>query len=79
MPPWPSSSTQPGFMSPATPNDLRILVGGSPATIEFAGLVGNGLYQFNIIVPNLPDGEHSLAGEIGGVRTQTLRLVVRRP
>ena len=61
----------------ATPNDLRILIGGIPATIEFAGMVSNGLYQFNIVVPNVPDGDQTLVAEIGGQRSQsTLRLSV---
>ena len=63
----------------ATPNDLKITVGGQAATIEFAGLVSNGEYQFNIIVPNLPDGEQDLIATIGGIQTQTLRLAVQGP
>jgi uncharacterized protein (TIGR03437 family) len=64
----------------ATPNDLRILVGNVPAMIEFAGLVGSGLYQFNIVVPDVPDGDQTLVAEIGGLRSQsTLRLAVGLP
>lgn len=59
-------------------NDLSILAGGQRATIEFAGLVGNGLYQFNIVVPNVPDGDQTLVAQIGGQRSQsTLRLTVQ--
>ncbi len=46
---------------------VTIGVGGAQATVEFAGLVGAGLYQFNIIVPNLPDGDHAVVAQIGGV------------
>ena len=63
----------------ATPNDLRITVGGQTAIVEFAGLVSNGEYQFNIIVPNVPDGEQNLIATIGGLQTQTLRLAVQSP
>jgi len=63
----------------ATPNDLRVTVGGKNAKIEFAGLVVNGEDQINIVVPNLPDGEHDLIATIGGMHTQTLRLAVEAP
>lgn len=64
----------------SSPGDLRILIANVAATVEFAGLVSNGLYQFNIIVPDVPDGDQTIVAEIGGLRTQsTLRLAVRRP
>jgi uncharacterized protein (TIGR03437 family) len=59
-------------------NGLSVLVGGQLATVEFAGLVGNGLYQINIVVPNVPDGDQTLLAQIGGQRSQsTLRLTVQ--
>ena len=61
----------------STPNDLSITVGGQTTTVEFAGLVVNGEYQFNIIVPNLPDREHNLIATLGGLPTQTLKLAVK--
>ena len=61
----------------ATPNDLRITVGGQAATVAFAGLVVNGEYQFNVVVPNLPSGEHDVIAAIGGAHTQTLKLMVQ--
>lgn len=69
----------PGAAPLITPNTLRILVNNVAATIEFAGMVSNGLYQFNIMVPEVPDGDQTLIAEIGGVRSQsTLRLTVQR-
>jgi uncharacterized protein (TIGR03437 family) len=57
---------------------LSILVGGQRATIEWAGLVSNGLYQFNIVVPNVSDGDQTLVAQIGGRSSQsTLRLTVQ--
>src|ERR1035438_7873077 len=32
--------------------------GGVPATVQFAGLVAPGEYQFNILVPNVPAGDN---------------------
>ena len=42
--------------------ELMVTVGGMPATVVFAGLAPNlaGLYQFNITLPALPDGEHEV-------------------
>ena len=62
----------------ATPNDLSITVGGQKATVEYAGLTGNGLYQFNIVVPNVSDGDQALVASIGGRQSQsTLKLTVQ--
>jgi uncharacterized protein (TIGR03437 family) len=61
----------------ASLGDLRILVGNLPATVEFAGLVGNGLCQFNIVVPPVPDGDQTVTIEIAGQRSQAaVRLAV---
>ena len=52
----------------ATP--VRITIGGVEATVEFAGIVGAGLYQFNVIVPDgLPAGDAEVIAEVGGVST----------
>jgi uncharacterized protein (TIGR03437 family) len=47
-----------------------ILIGGVAATVTFAGLSGAGLYQLNLTIPELPDGDHEVVVEIAGVRTQ---------
>ena len=49
---------------------VAIRVGGVPAAVAFAGLVSSGLYQFNITVPEVPDGDHAVVAEIAGFRTQ---------
>ena len=53
------------------PNQLTIRIGGVTATVEFAGLTGSGLYQFNVVVPNVPPGDQALTAQIGGVNTQS--------
>lgn len=72
-----------GDTSPLVPTDrvfqgasslaanVTIRIGGVAATVEFAGLVGVGLYQFNIVVPNLAAGDHAVVAEIGGVSSGT--------
>jgi uncharacterized protein (TIGR03437 family) len=46
---------------------LRIRIGGVEATVAFAGLTGAGLYQFNLVVPEVADGDHKIEGEVAGV------------
>jgi uncharacterized protein (TIGR03437 family) len=56
-----------------------IRIGSTYPDLRFAGLTGAGLYQFNIVVPDVPDGDHDVLGTIGGARTQPLaRLRVQR-
>ena len=50
---------------------VRITIGSAVARVEFAGAVSPGLYQFNIIAPDLPAGDYPIVGEINGSRTQT--------
>jgi uncharacterized protein (TIGR03437 family) len=39
--------------------------------VQYAGLVQSGLYQFNVTVPNLPNGDAKVVAAIGGVPTQS--------
>jgi uncharacterized protein (TIGR03437 family) len=57
----------------------RVRVGPVDAQMEFAGLSSTGLYQLNIIVPVLPDGDHDVVAYVAGARSQPLaRLRVQR-
>ena len=61
-------------------NKPRITIGGRDATFVGNGnLVGPGLYQFNITVPDLADGDHAIVAEAGGARSSTtVFLSIRR-
>ncbi len=72
-----------GFGQPATPitNQLTgagalpvnptITIGGTPATVTFAGLVAPGEYQFNVVIPpNAPNGDLPLVATYQGNTTQ---------
>ena len=48
---------------------LVVTIGGVKAVVEFAGLVSNGLYQFNVVIPSVADGDQTLAATLGGVST----------
>ena len=68
-----------GPTTPATPSDVifmgaptlvnrpRITIGGREATFVGNGnLVAPGLYQFNVTIPDLADGDHAIVAEAGG-------------
>jgi uncharacterized protein (TIGR03437 family) len=48
-------------------NPVQITIGGVAANVTYAGLVGPGLYQFNVTVPNLAAGDAAVIATIGGV------------
>jgi uncharacterized protein (TIGR03437 family) len=49
---------------------VRVEVDRQPAVVEFASLVGAGLYQFNIVVPTLPPGDYSVTVSTSTEATQ---------
>ena len=51
-------------------NQVTVRIGGVLATTQFAGIVGPGEYQFNIVVPNVPDGDNLVSVSIGGSSSQ---------
>jgi uncharacterized protein (TIGR03437 family) len=62
------------LVTTATPlaNDVQVTIGGQVAFVAYTGLVGSGLYQFNVTVPNnLPNGDAAVVATVGGVSTQT--------
>jgi uncharacterized protein (TIGR03437 family) len=62
----------------ANPADLRIRIAGVDATIAFAGLVTPGLYQFNVVVPQVPDGDQPIVAELRGLLSSSnLMLAVQ--
>lgn len=63
----------------AIPGQLTIQIGGVAATIKFAGLVGQGLYQFNVLVPDVPNGDQAVVANIAGTSSQpNVFLTVQR-
>lgn len=48
-----------------------VTVGGAPATVTYSGLVGTGLYQLNIVVPNLTSGSYPVVATVNGVASQS--------
>lgn len=52
-----------------TSNSVRVQIHNLLVPVAFAGLVSPGLYQFNVTVPDLPNGDYPVTAEIAGVRT----------
>ncbi len=52
-----------------TVNTVTVTIGGIPAHVAFAGLVGAGLYQLNVTVPNTGSGDQALQATVNGTRT----------
>ena len=69
----PGSVVQSGTLA----SSPAIQIGGITATtIQFAGLIGPGLYQFNVVVPQgVPDGDNSLTALYNGVTAQSGLLI----
>ena len=77
-PPAPSDTIFSG--APQVVNPPRITIGGREATfIGNGNLVLPGLYQFNVTIPDLADGDHAIVAEAGGARSSaTVFISVRR-
>jgi uncharacterized protein (TIGR03437 family) len=53
-----------------------IKIGGIAATVQYAGLVFPGEFQFNVVVPpTAPDGDNSLTATYNGLTTQVGTLI----
>jgi uncharacterized protein (TIGR03437 family) len=66
------AESQSGSLSPLP----VIKIGGVAATVQFAGLVFPGQYQFNVAIPaNLADGDQSIIATYNGQTTQSGTLI----
>lgn len=50
---------------------VTVLIGDTPATVQYAGLVAVGEFQLNIVVPSLPAGEYPITVQIAGKSSQS--------
>jgi uncharacterized protein (TIGR03437 family) len=56
------SRTQSGTLSP----EPVVKIGGIPAMVAFAGLAAPGQFQFNVVVPAIPDGDQPITAIYNG-------------
>jgi len=61
-------------------NDLQVQFGGNPATVQYDGLSGDIVYQINVVVPAIADGDAiPLTFSLGGTpAAQTLYIAVHQ-
>ena len=76
-----------GPTTPATPPDSIVSTpsplptlpvirfGDVQAQVQFAGQIGSGLYQLNVKVPNVPNGDVPLVAQIGSVSSPSTVLI----
>jgi uncharacterized protein (TIGR03437 family) len=55
----------------ADPTQLHMTIGGAAATVQFAGMVAAGEYQFNVVIPPVGDGDQAIVATIAGFATQS--------
>jgi uncharacterized protein (TIGR03437 family) len=66
------SILQSGTLSPLP----VVKIGGITATVQFAGLVSPGEFQFNVVVPGgTPDGDQPVVASYNGLTTQSSTLI----
>jgi uncharacterized protein (TIGR03437 family) len=58
-----------------TTNPVTVTIGGLPAQVQWAGLVGPGLYQINVTVPATSAGDQAVLATVAGVSTQSGALL----
>jgi uncharacterized protein (TIGR03437 family) len=54
-----------------------VLIGGAVAQVVYAGLVGPGLYQFNVLVPQVDSGNVTVTAQIGGVTSPATMIAIQ--
>ena len=75
QPPISATALVPVPLSLARAEDLRIRIGGLDATVNYAGLISPGVYQFNVVVPPVGEGDQAVVAELRGLLTQSNLLV----
>jgi uncharacterized protein (TIGR03437 family) len=59
----------------ANPEEFALRIGGVDAVIAYAGLISPGLYQFNVVVPQVAAGDQPVVAELRGLLSQSPLLL----
>ena len=70
QPPISAIAMVPSPLPLAGAQDLRVRIAGLDCVVAFAGLISPGLYQFNVVVPQVADGDQSVVAELRGLQTR---------
>jgi len=79
QPAIPATAPVPAPLPVAHPEDLRVRIGGVDARIDYAGLISPGVYQFNVVVPQVAAGNQPVVAELRGLLTQSGLLLTIQP
>jgi len=61
----------------ATTNPVTVTIGGIAAQVQWAGLIGPGLYQINVTVPSgLTSGDNTVTASVAGSTTQSAKIKI---
>jgi uncharacterized protein (TIGR03437 family) len=74
-----ATALAPGPQPLAHPADLRVRIGLLDAAVAWAGLISPGLYQFNVVVPQVAAGDQAVTMELRGLTTQTGVVIPIKP
>jgi uncharacterized protein (TIGR03437 family) len=75
-------ATQPGTLAAQNSTltmPYQLTIGGTQANVTFAGIVQGtvGLYQFNVVIPNVPAGDQPIILTVNGVpNAQNLMITI---
>ena len=58
-------------------NTPTVLIGGSPAQVIYAGLTATGLYQLNVVIPQVDSGAAPLTAQVGAVTTPVTTITIQ--
>jgi uncharacterized protein (TIGR03437 family) len=76
IPPVPADRVFSGSAQLANP--VRATIGGIAATVHYAGMTGAGLCQFNLVVPEVADGDQAVGITLGNLAPVGAFIPVRR-
>jgi uncharacterized protein (TIGR03437 family) len=79
QPPISATAPVPAPLLLAHPEEFSLRIGGLDATIAYAGLISPGLYQFNVVVPQVAVGDQPVVAELRGLLTQPALLLTIQP
>jgi uncharacterized protein (TIGR03437 family) len=79
QPPISATALVPAPLLLAHPEEFFVRIGGLDATIAYAGLISPGVYQFNVVVPQVAAGDQLVVAELHGLLTQSGLLLTIQP